>query len=147
MNIYNHTQKSLLMLVVIILVIITIFYLSLTQGFDLFAFLIDLFIIILITSFLILNVKIDNKYLKIKFGYGIFRKKFLLKNIKEFKPVKNKWYYGWGIRLKLFPYTWIFNISGFDAIEITLKNDKIYRIGTDDINGFERALKKAIKSN
>ena len=45
---------------------------------------------------------------------------------------KNHWYYGWGIRLWFWPHMWIFNVSGFDAVEIRMKNGKIYRIGTDE---------------
>ncbi len=42
------------------------------------------------------------------------------------------WYYGWGIRGWLWPKMWIYNVSGFDAVEIKLKNGKMYRIGTDE---------------
>jgi len=95
----------------------------------------------IIASFSSLNVKIDNKYLKIKFGFGIFRKKIYLKNIANVKTVKNRWYYGWGIRYIFWPHkTWIFNISGFDAIEIKTKNNKFYRIGSDDVEKLQRIL-------
>ncbi|MDY0387304.1 MAG: hypothetical protein RBT65_09290 [Methanolobus sp.] len=35
---------------------------------------------------------------------------------------------------------WIFNDSGFDAVEIKTKNGKIYRIGTDEPKQLERAI-------
>ena len=53
---------------------------------------------------------------------------------------KNRWYNGWGIRL--IPRGWIFNVSGFDAVEIQMKNGRRYRIGTDE----PEALLAAIQS-
>ena len=98
-------------------------------------------VLLILASFSTLNVNIDEKYLKIKFGYGIYRKKFLLKEITSAKVVKNKWYYGWGIRLWLWPKMWIYNVSGFDAVEIKLKDNKIYRIGTDEPTELKHAIK------
>ena len=101
-------------------------------------------ILLIIASFSTLSVFIDNNYLRIRFSYGIFRKKFLLSEIVSAKIVKNHWYYGWGIRLWFRPYMWIFNVSGFDAVEIILKNKKIYRIGTDEPKKLEQAIQQSI---
>jgi|TARA_Y100000310_G_scaffold222258_2_gene223956 hypothetical protein len=98
-------------------------------------------IILVIASFLYLTVTIDDKYLRIKFGYGIFRKKFVLNEIISAKAVKNHWYFGWGIRFWFWPKMWIFNVSGFDAVEIKMKNGRLYRIGTDEPNKLEQAIK------
>lgn len=95
-------------------------------------------------SFATLTVSIDENHIGIKFGYGIFKKKFSLAEIVSVKIVKNHWYYGWGIRLWLWPKMWIYNVSGFDAVEIVLKNGKVYRIGTDVPEELERELKMTI---
>jgi len=100
---------------------------------------------ILIASFATLNVMIDVKYLWIKFGYGIFRKRFMIREIISARAVRNHWYYGWGIRFWWWPRMWIFNVSGFDAVEIRMKNGKIYRIGTDEPKKLEYAITRAIK--
>ena len=102
-------------------------------------------ILLLLSSFVTLRVTLDEKYLKIKFGYGIYRKSFLLQEIISARTVKNHWYYGWGIRVWFWPYMLIYNISGFDAVEIKMKNNKIYRIGTDEPQKLERAITQAIK--
>jgi hypothetical protein len=39
---------------------------------------------------------------------------------------------------------WIFNISGFDAVEIIMNNWKVYRIWTDDVIKLEKAIKEKI---
>ena len=93
-----------------------------------------------------LTVSIDANYLRIKFGYGIFRKRFAVSEIASAQRVKNHWYYGWGIRLWLWPTMWIYNISGFDAVEIIMRNGKIYRIGTDTPGELEAAIKQAINT-
>ena len=87
-----------------------------------------------------LTVTIDETYLQIKFGYGIYKKRFKLEKIISVKTVRNHWYYGWGIRIWFWPYMFIYNISGFDAIEIKMKDNKIYRIGTDEPRKLEQAI-------
>jgi len=39
---------------------------------------------------------------------------------------------------------WIFNVSGFDAVELIMKNGKIYRIGTDEPIKLESAITVAV---
>jgi len=102
-------------------------------------------VLILLTlgSFTFLTTSIDENYLRVKFGYGIFRKKFLLSEIVAVQTVKNCWYYGWGIRICFWPKRMtIYNVSGFEAVEIVLKNGKIYRIGTDVPGELAAALKR-----
>jgi len=97
-------------------------------------------ILFVLASFATLSVSIDENYLRIKFGYGIFRKRFAVSEIASAERVKNHWYYGWGIRLWFWPYMWIYNVSGFDAVEIIMRNGKIYRIGTDEPMKLESAI-------
>lgn len=98
-------------------------------------------ILFILASFSTLAVTLDENYLRIKFGYGIFQKKFPRGEIASAKIVKNHWYYGWGIRLWLWPKMWIYNVSGFDAVEITMKNGGTYRIGTDEPKKLESSIK------
>ena len=41
---------------------------------------------------------------------------------------------------------WVYNVSGFDAVEITLKDIRVYRIGTDRPDELEMAIKQSISS-
>jgi hypothetical protein len=105
-----------------------------------------MFLIVLsISSFISLQVHIDDKYLRIKFGYGIFRKKFLLSDILSAKTVKNHRYYGWGIKVRFWPKMRIYSVSGFDAVEIKMKNGKRYRIGTDESKKLEQVILQSNK--
>jgi len=101
-------------------------------------------IVFILASFATLTVSIDEAYVRIKFGYGIFRKKLSLSEITSVKTAKNHWYYGWGIKMWLWPKMWIYSVSGFDAVEVTMKNGKIYRIGTDVPEELLSALERAM---
>lgn len=143
---YKHTQVGYPILFTLLFVIL-LFVIILTQtGLNLAILIIMTFIMLILVSFSSLKVTIDKNYLRIKFGYGIFRKNFYLKDITSVKVVKNHWYYGWGIRIWFWPRMLIFNVSGFNAVEIKLKSKKIYRIGTDEPKRLEDAIKKSLFS-
>ncbi len=54
------------------------------------------------------------------------------------RPVRNSWWYGWGVRKV--PGGWMYNVWGYDAIELELASGKVFRIGTDDPDGLLAAL-------
>lgn len=151
---YKHTQIGYLMIVVTLAVLAFFTRIqmmaraeppSIDSGTNLLVTTIMVFILLILASFTSLQVGIDEKYIRIKFGYGIYQKKFSLRDVLSAKTVKNHWYYGWGIRGWLWPKMWIYNISGFDAVEIKLKNGKTYRIGTDEPKRLEQAVLDSIK--
>ncbi len=150
---YKHTQIGYLMLVVTLAVLALFAWMYITaraeppsyySGTNFLVTAIMVFILFLLASFTTLTASIDENYLRIKFGYGIFARKFALNQIVSVQAVKNRWYYGWGIRLWLWPKMWIYNVSGFDTVEITMKNGKVYRIGTDVSSELEIAMKQSI---
>lgn len=157
MTTYKHTQIGYLMLIVTLAVLVLFARVhmmalaeppSINSGSNFAVSFIMVSILFLLSSFITLTVSIDKENLQIKFGYGIFSKKFLLNQITTVKIVKNHWYYGWGIRGWFWPrFMTIYNVSGFDAVEITTKNGKIYRIGTDTPKELELAIKQAINLN
>lgn len=153
MNTYKHTHIGYLMLAVTLAVLVLFAWLQITaraeppsynSGTNFAVTAIMALVLSILSSFVTLSVSIDENYLRVKFGYGIFRKKFSMSEIASATQVKNHSYYGWGIRLWFWPPMWIFNISGFDTVEIRMKNGKIYRIGTDEPEKLESAIKQAV---
>jgi len=140
---YQHTQTGFLILWTLLFVVLLFIGLLVFIGIYESIF-IMLFIIFLIISFVSLTVTIDEKDLRIQFGYGIYKKRFDLQDITSARTVKNKWYYGWGIHIWFWPYMLIFNVSGFDAVEIKLKSGKKIRIGTDEPEKLEQAIRQSI---
>jgi hypothetical protein len=80
---------------------------------------------------------------EILFGLGLVRKHVLLDEFTSVRVVRNKWYYGWGIRL--IPNGWLLNVSGLDAVELVRRNGRVLRIGTDEPAPLERAIRDAAR--
>lgn len=149
---YKHTQVGYLILIITFFVFMLFAWVQITARMEPpspdsgtnFAITLAMAVVLLIlTSFSTLTVSIADNFLKIKFGYGLFRDRFLLSDIVSVSQVKNHWYYGWGIRFWFWPKMRIYNVSGFDAVEIKMKNGKVYRIGTDEPEKLESAIKQA----
>lgn len=98
--------------------------------------------VLLLVLFYRLRVEVTRKHLRFRFGIGVIGRTFDVHEIVAARAVRNKWYYGWGIRLT--PYGWLYNVSGFDAVEIRLRSGKRYRIGTDEPEALTTALEAAI---
>ncbi len=64
------------------------------------------------------------------FGRGWPRRTIDLTTVRAVRKVRNRWFYGWGIRKV--PKGWMFNVWGFDAVELDLASGKVFRIGTDE---------------
>lgn len=128
------------MIYVLIAVILLFGFVWIQDEVPALAIIVMILTIAILASFLTLTVEIDNKFLRLKFGYGLFSRKFALDKIKFAKEVKHKWYYGWGIRYCLAPKMWIYNVSGFDAVEITLKDGSTFRVGTDEPEKLARSI-------
>jgi hypothetical protein len=152
---YKHTQIGYLMLVVTLAVLVLFAWIyimasaepvSVDSGPNFAITAIMALILFMLASFATLTASVDETCIRIKFGYGIFAKKFALNEIASVQSVKNHWYYGWGIKVWFWPYMLIYNVSGFDAVEIIMRNGKIYRIGTNAPGELEAAIKQAINT-
>lgn len=91
-----------------------------------------------------LTVEVQPERVVLWFGPGLIRKEFRVKEIRGAAVVRNPWYWGWGIRLT--PHGWLFNVSGFDAVEIKLSSGLKYRIGTDDPQALLSAILRAVEA-
>lgn len=141
---YRHTQTGYTSIAFIGFGFIIIAWGFIRYGENPFA-LIALGLLLLVFALLFsLTITIDNEYLRFSLGIGIIKKKFPLQSIRSFEIVRNAWYYGWGIRLT--PYGWLYNVSGFTALQITMESGRKYRIGTDNPEDLLKALKLAKES-
>ncbi len=77
-----------------------------------------------------LTVTIDSDKIIAAFGSGIIKRSIPFRVVKSAEKVRNKWYYGFGIRL--IPNGQMYNVAGYDAIELKLTNGRVFRIGTDE---------------
>jgi hypothetical protein len=141
-KLYQHTQMGYWILVALGSGVFCIAALMLIHEFDWRPFSVLVVIAICLGLFCTLTVEMDEESLQVRFGPGVIRKSFRLKEIESCQVVTNPWYYGWGIRLT--PYGWLYNVSGIHAVEIRMKNGKKYRIGTDEPAELATAIQQAL---
>ena len=142
---YKRTQIGYLMLAFIaigILLVLNYFYLSGNTNPFLLIILTALAVSLLLFS--ILTVKVDGEEVSVRFGVGLIRKRFPLSEIESHSAVRNPWYYGWGLRRT--PIGWLYNVSGLEAVEITMKDGRKVRIGTDDPSGLDAVIGAALSN-
>ena len=68
-------------------------------------------------------------------GVGLLRKSFAIVDIPTVRRVRNCCFDGWGIKL---PHSWLYNVSGFDVVEIQLKSSRKYGVGADQPEALHR---------
>ena len=85
-----------------------------------------------------LTTKVGSGSLDLAFGIGVFSKSIPLDHIESAGAVRNRWWYGSGIRLT--PHGWMWNMKGLSAVELTYKTGKKFRVGTTDPEGLLAAL-------
>jgi len=95
-----------------------------------------------VALFATLTVTVDAKAVNWRFGIGLIRGRVPLDEIRYFTPVKNPWYYGWGIHF--YPGGTLLNVSGLQAVELWRRNGRRLRIGTDDPRGLVAAIEARI---
>ena len=71
---------------------------------------------------------------------GLAGQQIMLSDISEAKAVQNSYRHGIGIRIT--HDGWVYTVSGFSAIQLTLNDGTLYRVGTNDQQGLLDALKK-----
>ena len=77
-----------------------------------------------------LTVEVAEGELRWRFGPGLIRKRVSLDMITSAEPVRTNVIEGWGIHLSRFG--WLYNVSGFDAVAIRMKNGQHFALGTDE---------------
>lgn len=87
-----------------------------------------------------LRITMDDETLCASFGPGIIRKRVRLAEIVGCEPIRISWWYGWGIHLT--PCGWLYNVSGLDAVAITLRDGRKFALGTDDPHGLVDAIRR-----
>jgi len=97
--------------------------------------------VILLTGWILgsLTVSIDGGMLSWWFGPGVWKKRVALAEIEGFEPVRNRWWWGFGIRY--YGKGFLYNVSGLDAVEFRLASGKCFRIGTDEPEALVAAIK------
>jgi len=145
---YEHTQIGYLIIFVLfaatVFVAITGIAAPSDRGVLVTDGIIELILLICAIVFSKLTIKIDEETLLACFGIGLICKKVPLSEIVRCESIRIRWWYGWGIHLT--PYGWLYNVSGLDAVAITLRDGRKFALGTNDPNGFTSAVRRSINA-
>lgn len=77
-----------------------------------------------------LTVSVDAEKVEARFGPGAIRVRIPLAEIEACRVVRNEAWMGWGIHY--YGRGWLYNVSGMEAVELSLRGGKQCRIGTDE---------------
>ena len=143
MNEYKHTQIGYFLIGALGAAVLFIGYLNFITRFNPGTVLVLIFMILCLITFATLTVQVNSEAVTIRFGMGVIRRHFVLRDIQSCHAVRNPWYYAWGIHA--IPNGLIFNVSGWEAVELQMRDGKKYRIGTDDAQGLMRVIETSIR--
>jgi hypothetical protein len=141
---YRRTQFGTLTVVSVGGAIALLVVISARTGWHPISIIVLAILAVALVLFCTLTIEIGGSRLLCFFGPGLIRKTFGLSDIVAARTVRNKWYYGWGVRLT--PSGWMFNVSGLDAVELELISGKRFRIGTDQPEELTAAIRQATGS-
>ena len=145
---YEHRQPATAIILSILPAIAIIILLGFTQpppkpvNFMLIAVLIILVVCTIL--FASLTIRVTESELRWHFGPGLIRKKVALADIQQTEITATKFIYGWGIHLT--PQGWLYNVSGFKAVAFKLKNGKQFMLGTDEPEKLHTAIQNILNS-
>ena len=97
------------------------------------AFVVDLsFALVIVTGVIVsrLTATVDDRSVTAAFGWGWPARTVEMADVVAVREVRNSWWHGWGIRKV--HHGWMYNIAGYDAVELELRSGKVFRIGTDE---------------
>lgn len=135
---YSHTQRGDTVLFPVLVVALLSFGLGLALPDSRALLLMALFLGLVALCFGWLRVEVGEGRVRLRYGIGLIRKEIPLRDVGEVQPVRNPWYYGWGIRL--IPGGWLYNVSGLDAVELRREGGGRTRIGTDEPQALAAAI-------
>jgi len=138
MTSYRHTQIGLVVVGVLAASIGLVAALALSTEWHPVVLVVLLMLVVALALFHSLTVEIRGSELVVSFGIGFPRFTYQLSRAREVRVVRNPWFYGWGIHAT--PDGWLYNVSGFFAVEIVFVDGRKVRIGTDEPNELYHAL-------
>jgi hypothetical protein len=91
-----------------------------------------------------LTVEVSDTDLRWRFGPGWIRKGVALSDIERVEAVETRVIEGWGIHLT--SRGWLYNVSGFGAVSVRMKNGKQFVLGSDEPAKLLAAIELARKA-
>jgi len=142
MNSYRHTQFGWMILGGLGLWLAVALPILLVGRPPFWTLLVMALVALVLLLFVTLTVRVDDRQIELRFGPGLIRRRVLLADVRSFAVVRNRWYYGWGIRI--IPKGTLYNVAGLSAVDLHLKSGEHVRIGTDEPEALLAALRQVL---
>ncbi len=141
---YSHTQASFVVVWIYALVEGAVLLALILGGVPLPALVAAAVLLgvvaVVLVLFSRLTVEVDDTAVRVAFGNGWPRRSVPWGEVTSVAAVRNRWWYGLGIRK--IPRGWLWTVWGLDAVELRLDSGKVFRIGTDDLDGLLAAASR-----
>ena len=140
---YEHTQRGTVVQVALVIGALVCFGLS--QFLSAPPFVVPMVVAVFVICaymFSSLTIRITDRALHWCFGPGMFRKELALTEIRTVEATRTRLFEGWGIHKT--SRGWLYNVSGFDAVLITLSGGKRILLGTDEPDRLRSAIVRGI---
>jgi hypothetical protein len=80
--------------------------------------------------------------LRLQFGLGVPRKSVPVADIATVEVTRTRFWDGWGVHRTR--RGWLYNVAGFDAVLVRLKDGKSFLVGTDEPRKLKTALDRTL---
>ena len=129
---YRHTQIGYVTICALGVACLLIMYRMFrgVDGFALHQVAALLILLVCLLTFSSMTIEIRDGFLTWWFGFGLIRKSVPLAGLVRGALVRIKWYHGWGIHLT--GHGWLYNVSGFRAVELRRSDGTSFQLGTDE---------------
>ncbi len=91
-----------------------------------------------------LTIELSNSSLSWRFGPGLLRKRVATAEITSAVVTRTSVLDGWGVHRTR--NGWLYNVSGFGAVQVTLRSGKTFLLGSDEPEQLCSALQRAMQS-
>lgn len=140
---YRHTQVSVVtrMILGVTSLVFVVAFVLLSRRVDALFLLPFIGIqVLLLVVFTSITTVVTTDAFSHHFGLGFWRKRVPLERIASVEAVRNRWWYGFGIRLTF--HGWLYNVWGLDAVEVRLVDGRTFRVGTDEPAALAEAIRR-----
>jgi hypothetical protein len=145
---YRHTQIAWTLIVLVVAVVLaefTIVTFSDPQGTLSLALsgAVVAVAAVMLALFSTLTVAVDDRAVRLWFGFGSLRREVVLADVRAARRVRNHWYAGWGVRV--IPNGRLYNVGGLDSVELDMDDGRVVRVGTDQPDALLAAVQAALE--
>jgi hypothetical protein len=139
-HVYRHTQIGYVMIGGLGLGSLLVFVVPHVPALHVIMLANSALLLLCLALFPTLTAIVEQGTLSCYFGVGVIHRSIAIADIESVSVVRNEGITGWGLR-KL-PDGWLWNVSGFRAVELRFRDGRRFRIGSDEPEALCAALQQ-----